>query len=901
MNEVVIYRKYHVELATTILVFIINPMSIYQFAQFRFDESRGSLTTFKDDEINSLNTSGNNSNNNSEPQGSITDINKSELSADSPIQLRRKVANLLSYLITHRTRIISKDELLSELWLHGDYRENSLTQSIRELRAALGDNAKSPSFIRTYPQRGYQWIQIPTDILHDNTTNTEESIKSELANNTLSIEHEVSTESEQSLSNSSLPLSSHLQNEVNIVADDNRHEIDIDSSQSTNALAHKRNAKRRYIVVSSIIALVVGLLFWFNYFEKVTSNDKQPPHQASGITSLLVLPFINATENPSMGWLELGLADMLAIDLQRHDSMSNNQLHVTPPAVANALLLNAQLPWPTLPIHIRTLLREHNIEAAIFASVRLYKNQQVLDFQIIHAQDEIQQGSISYPSLPAALQSVSQQLLHLLNPKLTSLSKSKNDNPITSQALAQGMQALQQEGPQRARKYFQAVLLLEEDNYWASAYSARSSFALGQWQEAEKEFNSLPATALADDPSLDAFIHYWLAEIAFRRGNTDAEKFVDIALDKAERVSDAKQMARSYRLKGQIAWQQREWSAHQMWIAKANNLFAVNNELNVEANRLFYLGSPSNSGLEKAPINDLQKNKASLLKALNFYQQLGNQTMIAASQFAIAQNYTFDLTTRAAALQKTLTLYKQLQQPYELAQALNYAGFYHMQLHDGKTASRHFSQARDIAQTLGANALLEVSDFYLAFAMLDQGLDQSALGRHGKDDAKLKKAINHLETFIANKPSPDLKGSALVFLGWANTELGHLDLALEQLNKAKVLNTALNMPITLGYSNYSIMRIHLKRGNYQAVIAMANDEITTRLQAVYLARAYYEQGQSEMAINVLIKFKTNHAGLWQTEDELRLSQYQLNLSGTALNLGDEPKAHLVYCESDWQL
>jgi DNA-binding winged helix-turn-helix (wHTH) protein/tetratricopeptide (TPR) repeat protein len=878
-------------------------MSIYQFAQFRFDESRGSLTAFKDDEINSNNTSGNNSKNNSEPQGSTTDINKSELSAGSPIQLRRKVANLLSYLITHRTRIISKDELLSELWLHGDYRENSLTQSIRELRAALGDNAKSPSFIKTYPQRGYQWIQIPTDILHDNTTNAEESNNSELTNSTLSIENEVSTESEQSPSNSSLPLASHMQNAESIVADNNRHEIDADSSHATNTVSiePKKSAKKLYIAVSSIIALLVGLFFWFNYFEKMTSNNNQPHHQASGITSLLVLPFINATEKPSMGWLELGLADMLAIDLQRHDSMSTNQLHVTPPAVANALLLNAQLPWPTLPIHIRTLLREHNIEAAIFASVRLYKNQQVLDFQIIHAQDEIQQGSISYPSLPAALQSVSQQLLHLLNPKLTPPSKSKNDNPITSQALAQGMQALQQEGPQRARKYFQAVLLLEEDNYWASAYSARSSFALGQWQEAEKEFNSLPTTALADDPSLDAFIHYWLAEIAFRRGNTDAEELVNIALDKAERVSDAKQMARSYRLKGQIAWHQRDWAAHQMWSVKANNLFAVNNELNVEANKLFYLGSPSNSGLEKAPINDLQKNKASLLKALNFYQQLGNQTMIAASQFAIAQNYTFELATRATALQKTLTLYKQLQQPYELAQALNYAGFYHMQLHDGKTASRYFSQARDIAQTLGANALLEVSDFYLAFAMLDQGLDQSALGRHGKDEAKLKNAIDHLETFIANKPSPDLEGSALVFLGWANTELGHLDLALEQLNKAKVLNTELNMPITLGYSNYSIMRIHLERGNYQAVIAMANDEITTRLQAVYLARAYYEQGQSEMAINVLVKFKKNLAGLWQEKDALRLSQYQLNLSGTELNLGDEPKAHLVYCESDWQL
>ena len=119
-------------------------MSIYQFAQFRFDESRGSLVTVK-----------------REGESHLDAIKQPEEIDVLPLQLRRKVANLLSYLIRHRTRIISKEELLNELWVHGDYRENSLTQSIRELRSALGDNAKSPCFIKTYPQRGYQWIQTP--------------------------------------------------------------------------------------------------------------------------------------------------------------------------------------------------------------------------------------------------------------------------------------------------------------------------------------------------------------------------------------------------------------------------------------------------------------------------------------------------------------------------------------------------------------------------------------------------------------------------------------------------------------------------------------------------------------------------------------------------------------------
>ncbi|HEY7885470.1 MAG TPA: winged helix-turn-helix domain-containing protein, partial [Cellvibrionaceae bacterium] len=78
--------------------------------------------------------------------------------SEGTLVLRHKVALLLTYLIEHRTRLVSKEELLDALWQHGDYRERSLTQSIRELRKVLGDNAADPGFIRTYPQRGYQWV-----------------------------------------------------------------------------------------------------------------------------------------------------------------------------------------------------------------------------------------------------------------------------------------------------------------------------------------------------------------------------------------------------------------------------------------------------------------------------------------------------------------------------------------------------------------------------------------------------------------------------------------------------------------------------------------------------------------------------------------------------------------------
>lgn len=763
--------------------------------------------------------------------------------AEKPAQaLRHKVAGLLQYLIAHQDRIISKEELLETLWQHGDYRENSLTQSIRELRLALNDNAKQPNYIKTYPQRGYQWV---------------------------------------------CPLN---------------------ESQAKENIQQKpsRLTTAKLIIPLMALILFIGLddgLIQSELFMQEDATKQSSEYKNTDTNSLLVLPFINATDDPTMVWLELGLSDMLAIDLQRSKQLNYSQLKVTPPALANTLLLNAELEWPTLPVHIRSLLRDQNIDSALFASVRLHNDQQVFDFKLIHADGRTQQGSISYPSLPAAAQSITQQLLYLLRPGQTRKEQPINgnqiDDPIATQALAQGMQALQEAGPISAQKYFQASLTIQENSPWTRAWLARSRYALGKWEQAEKLFNDISPVQRQADISLDAFVAYWLAELAYRRGDDQLQSLVDNATKKAEQAVDPKQMAQNYRLQASIAWNAMDWESHNEWMIKAEQLFPPSNDLTLEADKLFYLGNPSNEGLEKNPQNDLLLNQTRLQKALNFYQQLNNQPMIAASQLAIAQNYTLDLSSREQALKQALILYRKLRQPFELAQTLIYAGFYQVQLHNGEKALEYFRQAKQIATELDSKPLLKNSDFYIAFAMLDQGLDQTALGSHPTQIEKLEQAIKLLNVFIANQSAPYYHASALVFLGWAHTDLGNYDQALSVLNEAKILSKKLNMETSFGYSSYSIMRIHLERKDYSAVIAMSDDKITTRLQASFLARAYFENNQVDSAIETLMNFKQQQPELWQPEDQKRLLDYQNSKQGIFSQLQTEPKAHLVYCESDW--
>jgi hypothetical protein len=55
------------------------------------------------------------------------------------IKLRRKVFDLLAYLIVHRERVISRQELLDHLWPKQFVGEATLNSCIMEARQAVGD------------------------------------------------------------------------------------------------------------------------------------------------------------------------------------------------------------------------------------------------------------------------------------------------------------------------------------------------------------------------------------------------------------------------------------------------------------------------------------------------------------------------------------------------------------------------------------------------------------------------------------------------------------------------------------------------------------------------------------------------------------------------------------------
>lgn len=71
--------------------------------------------------------------------------------------LQRRAFDVLLYLVQNPGRVVSKDELLKNVWPDTFVDENNLNQSISVLRKALDDRHPEPSYIKTLPGRGYQF------------------------------------------------------------------------------------------------------------------------------------------------------------------------------------------------------------------------------------------------------------------------------------------------------------------------------------------------------------------------------------------------------------------------------------------------------------------------------------------------------------------------------------------------------------------------------------------------------------------------------------------------------------------------------------------------------------------------------------------------------------------------
>ena len=66
--------------------------------------------------------------------------------------------DLLVMLVERRGEAVTRDAILDAVWSDVVVSDGSLSQAIRTLRRALGDDPREPAFIRTLPRHGYRFV-----------------------------------------------------------------------------------------------------------------------------------------------------------------------------------------------------------------------------------------------------------------------------------------------------------------------------------------------------------------------------------------------------------------------------------------------------------------------------------------------------------------------------------------------------------------------------------------------------------------------------------------------------------------------------------------------------------------------------------------------------------------------
>jgi pimeloyl-ACP methyl ester carboxylesterase/DNA-binding winged helix-turn-helix (wHTH) protein len=91
--------------------------------------------------------------------GCELDVQRLELRRDGEaVAVEPQVFDVLVHLLRHRDRVVSKEELLDEVWGDRFVSESALTSRIKAARRAIGDDGASQRIIRTLHGRGYRFV-----------------------------------------------------------------------------------------------------------------------------------------------------------------------------------------------------------------------------------------------------------------------------------------------------------------------------------------------------------------------------------------------------------------------------------------------------------------------------------------------------------------------------------------------------------------------------------------------------------------------------------------------------------------------------------------------------------------------------------------------------------------------
>jgi DNA-binding winged helix-turn-helix (wHTH) protein/TolB-like protein len=211
------------------------------------------------------------------------------------VALNRRAFDVLLYFVQNPGRVLTRDELLKNVWPDTYVDENSLAQSISALRRALDEKPGDNSYIVTLPGRGYQFVSLVQVIAPEN----------------LAIVPDAATAASHGVL---------FQQQII------RTSVVTEEKQQLSLLGPRRRGVVRLVAALAIAVITVAVIYGWRRFHRAPrlANPAAISSTASSHAprrSVAVLGFRNLSGRPEESWISTALAEMLSTELEAGEKL----------------------------------------------------------------------------------------------------------------------------------------------------------------------------------------------------------------------------------------------------------------------------------------------------------------------------------------------------------------------------------------------------------------------------------------------------------------------------------------------------------------------------------------------------------------------------------------------------
>jgi DNA-binding winged helix-turn-helix (wHTH) protein/Flp pilus assembly protein TadD/TolB-like protein len=215
------------------------------------------------------------------------------------VPLSSRAFDVLLYFVQNPGKVLTRDELLKNVWAGSFVDENSLAQSISALRRALEEKPGDNNFIVTLPGRGYQFVS-PVQVV----TSEKENVQTEEAPSTGNV-------------SSGILLQKHTIQTSVVTTNEEKEQLSLPGLRS-------RAFAKVVAVLAVAVISVAGIYAWQKFHRAPAANRAAISLTASPAParrSIAVLGFRNLSGRPEEGWLSTALAEMLSTELEAGEKL----------------------------------------------------------------------------------------------------------------------------------------------------------------------------------------------------------------------------------------------------------------------------------------------------------------------------------------------------------------------------------------------------------------------------------------------------------------------------------------------------------------------------------------------------------------------------------------------------